>query len=199
MTSQVYQTQDWINSFLGELPQGRLWDKSLDSPLYQVVASLMPNIAALSDDATNLIVDAFPATTVDLLPEWQATLGMPDACSIGQNLTLLQAQQQVLARFIGAGGQSVPFLIAYALALGYAITITEYSTFKAGTGKAGGIITSAGIAFSWLVTLPAQQILYFLAGSSTAGQKLETVENQIIQCELQRICPAHTNLFFQLT
>ncbi len=195
MTQQIYSEQDYLNSFLTLLPTGRIWQKTADSNLYQAIASLIPTISRLSDTATELLTDSFIGTTNELLPEWQSSLGLPDPC-LPATATFEEQRAQAIARFIGVEGQSVPFLIAYAANLGFVITITEYTTFKAGTGKAGGQITSAAIAFAWTINLPSQTIIYFRAGSAKAGQKLAVLVGDVLQCEITDIQPAHTNVFY---
>ncbi|WP_197520275.1 putative phage tail protein, partial [Paraburkholderia tropica] len=48
--------------------------------------------------ANYLLIDSFPPTAYELLPEWESTLGLPDPCA-GEAPTIPQRQAQVLARF----------------------------------------------------------------------------------------------------
>ena len=79
----------------------------------------------------NLVVDAFPATTVELLPEWENTLGLPDPCA-GPSPTLGQRIAQVVARLTDSGGQSVAYFVELARRLGYDITVTQYAPSRFG-------------------------------------------------------------------
>jgi uncharacterized protein YmfQ (DUF2313 family) len=191
----TYQLNDYLNGFLNLMPTGRIWDKDPDSNMVKAITPLIPTYQRLSDRAVELIAEAFVPTTAELLNPWQLSLGLPDKCLSANAPTSVQRQQAV-ARFIGLGGLSVNHYLAYAAALGYSITITQYATFKAGSGKAGGLICSPGMAFSWLVTSPPSAVLYFKAGSGTAGQKLETILDNILQCEFDSIKPAGTTAYY---
>ncbi|MFL9997985.1 DUF2313 domain-containing protein [Paraburkholderia sediminicola] len=61
-------------------------------------------------------------------------------------------RQQVVAKLIGAGGQSIPYFVALAAALGYAVTVTElyvHTVIRPVTAPIAG----PDWAFAWLVTI----------------------------------------------
>jgi uncharacterized protein YmfQ (DUF2313 family) len=64
---------------------------------------------ALDARAGQLIPDAFPCSTVELLPEWEATLGLPDPCVQPPLTTLQQRQAAVCAKLVARG---VPFFFS---------------------------------------------------------------------------------------
>jgi uncharacterized protein YmfQ (DUF2313 family) len=142
-----------------------------------------------------LLVDAFPATAVELLPEWESTLGLPDPCA-GESPTLQGRQQQVVARLTNSGGQSVPYFIAYAQTLGYTVTVTEFAPFRAGQSRAGQPTGTQDWFFTWQINAPLNTITYFRAGQAGADQPLASWGNAVLQCELMAIKPAHTYLNF---
>jgi uncharacterized protein YmfQ (DUF2313 family) len=140
----------------------------------------------------------FPATTVQLLPEWQLSLGLPDPCA-GSDPTLQQEQQQILARFIAGGGQSADYYIQFAATLGYTITITEFAPFRAGINAAGQPVNGEAWAWAWEINGPTIQLEYFTVGSSSVGMPLASaVGGNALECELSRLSPAHTVLIFNL-
>ncbi|MBM6414851.1 YmfQ family protein, partial [Lacticaseibacillus paracasei] len=124
-----------------------------------------------------LIVEANPSTTTELLPEWEETMGLPDPCA-GPAPTIDQRRAQVLARFANSGGQSIPFFIAYALTLGYAITITVYTPYTFGMVFGLPMYGDAFI-FAWTVNAP-----------------LAAEANNVLECEFERLKPAHTTVNF---
>jgi uncharacterized protein YmfQ (DUF2313 family) len=189
-----YSQQDYLNTFLNLLPQGRLWDKEPGSPMYQAIASLILTISRLSDSASNLLTDSFIGTTDFLLPEWQASLGLPDECQPA-NATFIQQRNQAIARFIGVGGQSVSFIIQYAATLGFDISVTEYTNFHVGSSKAGSKL--GNLAFSWLITAPAELVDYFKVGSSKVCEKLVSLDSDVLVCEISAIQPAHSLVYYQ--
>jgi uncharacterized protein YmfQ (DUF2313 family) len=192
----VLSQQDYADVLSALAPQGRAWPSDATSVVQQVFAALAPTPFRAFDRASNLLTDAFPPTTVELLPEWQASLGLPDPCA-GPSPILSVEQQQVLARFIAGGGQSVAFFISFALTLGMVITITQFAPFRAGVSTAGDPANDEAWAFAWQVNAPAVMETFFTVGNSTIGQPLVTLDGtDVLQCELQRLSPAHTKLIF---
>jgi uncharacterized protein YmfQ (DUF2313 family) len=191
----AFSVADYLAAFLRLLPRGRAWALNLATTATQVCAGLMAGYARNNARAAALVADAFPGTTVELLPEWEASLGLPDLCETDPQ-TLAQRRRAVTARLAGAGGQSVPFFENLCLALGYEVTITEYTaTFRAGHATAG---TPCGDAFvdAWTVNGPTFTTNRFTAGGSAAGEPLQTWGNTALQCMLTRLKPAHTAVLF---
>jgi uncharacterized protein YmfQ (DUF2313 family) len=47
----------------------------------QVLYGLAKSYERETARANNLLVDSFPLTTYELLPEWESSLGLPDPCA----------------------------------------------------------------------------------------------------------------------
>ena len=189
-----YAAADYLAAFLADLPRGRAWPRWPGSVLSTVCAALVAVYARHNSRAVALVVDAFPTTTLELLPEWEATLGLPGQCDLGPQ-TLQQRQRAVASRFVASGGQSIPYFTAVAAALGYDITVTEFASFVAGRGRAG---TPCGDAFAnaWQINAPGYTVLNFRAGASTAGEPLASWGNTTLQCVMRSLAPAHTTVLF---
>ena len=163
--------------------------------MVQTLAALAPTYARNTARAANLLVDAFPSTTIELLPEWQSSLGLPDPCAPASPL-LSQEQAQVVARLTGRGkNQSQAFFINFAATLGYPITITQFAPFVVGRSAAGEPLYDAGWANAWQVNAPTFTVDYFAVGDA-ANEPLASWGGTVLQCELQRLAPAHTVLVF---
>ncbi len=191
MSAPNYMASDFLTALQNLMPRGLAWPRDPTSVMAQVMAGLCPTWARHTQHNNDLLVDAFPATTVQLLPEWEAALGLPDPCAgPAPNLQLRQAQ--VLARFAGSGGQSVPYIVSYAAALGYAITVSEFTPFHVGQQSMGDPLGTQDWAFSWTANAPSITTTMFRAGQSAANEALETWGNTVLGCELLLIKPAHT-------
>jgi uncharacterized protein YmfQ (DUF2313 family) len=108
------------------LPRGRVWTREDEGTQAAVLDALAITAEGLDSEALTLIAAAFPATADQLLPEWDETLGLPDAC-FGPFTSQDENRQQVVAKLIGAGGQSIAYFESLAASLGYTITIKEFS------------------------------------------------------------------------
>ena len=186
---------DFLAAFQRLMPRGPIWPRDLDATQTQVLSALQPTYVRSTNAANALLVDAFPATAVNLLPEWENTLGLPDPCA-GIDPLISDRQAHVVARLTSRGGNmSQDYYTSFAKKLGYDITITQYAPFRAGVSRAGQPAYGEDWAFVWQVNAPSFTINYFCAGDA-AGEPLATWGSTALQCELQRIAPAHTTLIF---
>lgn len=142
-----------------------------------------------------LLVDAFPVTTTELLPEWEETLGLPDPCA-GEAPTTAARRAQVIARIKALGGQSEAYFIAFAASLGYSITISEFTPFRMGQQRMGDQLGGPDWAFAWSIHSPYVSEIFFQTGLSAMGDALASWNNNVLECEMATIKPAHTVLIF---
>lgn len=195
MSNPIYSADDYRDAFLALLPRGRAWPRTPGSVQYLVAQGLTMVYARLTADARQLLVGAFPATAYAMLPEWEAALGLPDP-NLGPLQTVQQRQAQVLARFAGVGGQSIPYLIAFAKNLGYTITITEYAPARVGRARVGQPLYGPAWAHALGVNAPLYTITQSRVGAAAVGEPLRVWANAPLQVELTEMKPAHTELMF---
>lgn len=195
MTIPVYSADDFTTALTGLLPRGRVWPRDPGSVMVRTVACLAPMYARTAAAAINLLASAFPATATDLIPEWQETLGLPDPCA-GEAATIAQQRQQIVARLTDSGGQSAPYFVQLAGALGYTVTVTNDAPFRCGQSRAGHHVGNHDWFFAWAVHAPAFTTVPFLVGQSTAGEPLVTFGNAVLECELAARAPAQSILKF---
>lgn len=177
---------------LALLPRGRAWPRDAASVQHQVASGLAPTFGRLDARAQALLVDAFPAFTVELLPEWEASLGLPDRCE-GEFQTLEQRRAQVLSRLVDGGGQSIAYFTGVLDRLGYTgATITEYAPFRAGVSAVGMPLTGDDWWFAWNINLPDLRVFRFHADQSAVGEPLVSYSDLSVFCVIAAIKPAHT-------
>lgn len=190
----MYSVSDYAKALLNLLPQGRLWDKTPVSNLSSLMTALAGAPSRVDARGQQLIAEAFPSTTNELLAEWEATLGLPDACS-GAGQTPDQRRALVVARFTDDGSQSVPYLTAYAASIGFEIDIIEFAPFRLGASSCGDPITGPEAPFLWQVRAPGTTTTLFQMGQNAMGDALGTFGNQPLSCAMSSRKPAHTQLF----
>nr|WP_314638127.1 putative phage tail protein [uncultured Pseudomonas sp.] len=195
MPKPSFTSADFTSALLGLLPRGRVWPKELSSVHAQAVSCYAPTFQRISDSALGLLVDAFPATTVNLLGEWELTLGLPDPCA-GISPTFQGRRNQVVARFTNSGGQSIQFFESFALGLGYIVTVTQYAPFRCGQSACGQQLGGEDWFFTWAINSALNTITYFRTGQSAMGDPLASWGNSVLECELSEAKPAHTILQF---
>ena len=191
-----FTLDDWLTQFQALLPEGEVWPRERDARQTQALRPLMGTYQRLTYRDGFLLADAFPTLTNELLPEWELTLGLPDPCT-PLNPTVAQRRAAVAAKVAAQGGQSVPYFISVAAALGFTVTVDEFAPFRAGISTAGSPAYGPDWAHTWLINVPSTDTFrYFRADNSAAGDALESWGNAEMQCRLSKIAPAHTILIF---
>ena len=124
----VYDATDFQQAMLRLLPRGRVWRRDPGSMLSALLLALAPTYVRSMASAAQVLIDASPATTQNLLAEWEASLGLPDACTAA-NPSVEQRQAAVRAKWGARGSLTIGYFVALAANLGFAITITEFTPF----------------------------------------------------------------------
>lgn len=179
-------------------PPGLAWPReptTIFQRFWRVIADALVAVHARTGVLTER--EAFPPISVELLPDWERVLGLPDPC-LGPNPSTPARQAAVAARLSSAGGQSVPYFEALAVLLGGSITVTEYVPFRLGVDHFGDPLRVAAWAYIWTVTLSTGSLFRFELGVSHFGEPLWQISSGPIQCEIQRLKPAHTQVNFAL-
>lgn len=196
MAEPVFTQTDFLHALQALLPRGRAWPRDSDAIQAQTLSGLASEFANVANRGSALIVDAFPASTEELLPEWEDALGLPDPCA-GPAPTIADRRAQVVARFASGAGQSVPYFINLAMLLGYTITIIEYAPFRFGINHFGDPMCGVAWANAWTVRNPTITPSFFQFGLSAFGDFFADWGNTVLQCEFARLKPAHTTVNFQ--
>jgi uncharacterized protein YmfQ (DUF2313 family) len=195
MSAPEYSAANYLAALQALMPRGRVWPRDADATMTKALSGLTPIYERQNARSNQLLVDAFPPSTLELLIEWEETLGLPDPCA-GLAPTVAQRRAQVVARLIAVGGQSAPYYIAYALALGYVITITNFAPARVGILRAGDPLRGPAWAHAWQVNAPLNTVQRMQVGTGRAGDALAYWSNAVLECALREVMPAHTVLIF---
>jgi uncharacterized protein YmfQ (DUF2313 family) len=177
MTAPQYSTQQLTEQFMTLLLRGDCWPKDKNSNFYALAYSLMTIMQVMTSNAAMVLNQSRPDKVFNMIEEWNESLGLPDEC-LGANLTIAQQQAQILAKFLGTGGQNKAFYISYAALLGYTIQIEEFLPWLVGINRPGMPVPSSNAGNVWVVHV------------STSGPA------PILECEIKRIIPAQTTVLF---
>ncbi len=177
----------------GLLPRGAAWTRDSAAKLTQLLAGMAVELSRLDARGDDLINEALPDTTLELLDRWEAVAGLPGECT-GPLETIEQRRAALVMRLATVGAQSRQYFIDLAASLGYSVTITEFSPFQVGS-SAGDELTGGDWLHAWRVNAPETTVRAFIAGAS-AGEALQTWGNALLECAISRVKPAHTVLIF---
>jgi uncharacterized protein YmfQ (DUF2313 family) len=196
----MYNSTNYLRLLQSLLPKGKAWTRHEDSRLKQVLEGEAEEFARIDIRSVDLIRERDTRKTLELITEHEADFGLPDACGI-EATTLTERRNILHTKLITLGQQDKQYFIDLAAALGYTITITEHQPFWAGVGCAGDPCGDQEVIFHWTVsTLLAAEIIYFMAGSGSAGDPLVKQPSlQLLECTINKYKPAHTTVAFVYT
>lgn len=183
------------------LPTGWVWESKnrKGSNLSRLLSAMAEEYARIDERTMDLIKESNPATTFELLPDWERVFGLPDECAPEETLTLQQRRQRILQLLTTRGGQNKSFYQTLASQFGFDVDVIEVSDqppFRAGQGRAGDRLTNGIWRYAFIVQAPADSIVRFRAGISTAGERLLLVQNSTLQCLIEKYKPAHAVAIF---
>ena len=179
----AFSAGDFTDAVLNLLPSGPVWPKEPGSVQAQVAAGLAPSCVRLTARAAALLNDAPVGTCVERLPEWEATLGLPDPCA-GASPTLQQRQRSIDAAIAARGGQSIPYALSLLTALGRSGTAIEYAPARVDLWSPEMPLYGPEWAYAWEIVVDAIQ----------DGSEDLVATDAVVRCNLERMCPAHTKL-----
>ena len=193
---------DYAAALLGMLPVGRIWPRDLDTNQWRTASAMVPAWVRNEARARILLGDAFPATALELLPDWEASLGLPDPCA-GAQPTVELRRVAVRSRLTARGGQSVPYFQAVAALLGYGVVagsgasvwIEEFRPFRFGQ-PFGRPLAGPAWAHAWRVHAAGLAVRPFRFGVNRMGEPFATWGDKDFECALRALAPAHTVLGF---
>lgn len=178
------------------LPQGFAWPRQADAALTRLLLAWADEMARIDGRAARLIEEADPRTAVELLADWERVAGLPDPCvaALGIEQTAAQRRAALAAKLASGGGQSAAYYIALAARLGYTITITEHETFTV-RSKVCDPLNDLPWRFTFTVNAPLDTVRRFTVRSAVADP-LAAWGNELLECVISRLKPAHTHVLF---
>ncbi|EOU3080263.1 YmfQ family protein [Yersinia enterocolitica] len=191
-----YSVNEYTAAIQSLMPGGLVWPKISGGVQTSTLRALARSYQRSDEDARDLLDAAFPSTATAMLPEWEATLGLPDLCAIGEIDSIIQRQRAVVSKLFGIGGQSVAYFTRIAGAMGYTISITQYRQACSGMSVCGDAINGEEWPFTWLITAPETTINYAQCGLTYCGDPLRSWGNKQLECRLTVLNPSHTILKF---
>jgi uncharacterized protein YmfQ (DUF2313 family) len=170
-------------------------------------------LAEVHERARDLDRELDPRGAEELLPEWEAFLGLPDAC-VGEVDGLSQRRAAVVSRIAETGGQTPEYFVELAARFGFEVQVVEHVVATTGWATAGqametdgnpalcGTATCGdqlGLMLGWSATWDVVASNFSeqaaTAGSSV-GLPLRTWGNALLECVIRRAAPAHTLVRF---
>lgn len=190
---------DYLSQLQALLPQGPAWPREASALLTRLLDALSNEFARVDGRAQQLIDEADPRTTYEMLADWERVVGLPDTCVAlaGVTFTVDQRRAALLSKLSGIGGQSRAYFIEIAARLGFTITITEFHEWNVGDDVEAALNGTAW-NFAWQVNAPLNTVIEWNV-ESDVEMPFSVWGNEQLQCAMNRNKPAHTVVLFAYT
>lgn len=153
----------------------------------------------LQKSAVDLLQIIEPATSNTMLSDWERLCGIKTDYSNNYQARV----KRVIAKLNAIGGLSIPYFKRIAESIGYRIEIKEFSPLANDLPTTGDLVqfrneARDNLIFMWRVSVlnGDDNIVYFRAGSSFAGNHLVEFGDPIIEEFFRDLKPAHTYCYF---
>lgn len=177
-------------------PPGAALSREPDSTFANLVEALAAELARCDGRAGDLVEEADPRTTYELLADWERVCGLPGPCS-HLYATVQERREAVVLALTALGGASRAYFEEVAATIGVAATVEEFPPFRADYSAAGDAAADhPDWAHTWMLHGPEVVVRPFRAGQGVAGERLRTWGHERLECEINRLAPAHTIVLF---
>ncbi|HSH72333.1 MAG TPA: putative phage tail protein [Methylophilaceae bacterium] len=189
------ETDDYLAQLRELLPPGPAWPRDNDSLLTKLLTGWAEEFARIDARADDLVDEADPRTTSELLPDWERVVGLPDPC-VTVNQSVDQRRAALVSKLTSIGGQSRQYFLDLAFSLGYiGSSIEEYRPFNC-TDDCNDALYSELDRFVWTLFLPSNSGIYIMNCNSACNSPLQAWGDEVIECRVNRYKPAHTKAIF---
>lgn len=177
------------------LPKGLIWNREEGSTLTNFLLALADELSRVDGRSEDLLTESDPRVTTELLTDFEKEYALPDDCFV-PGKSIQQRRVDVFSRLITVGQQDKNYFIELAAALGFVVTITEFTPFWCGFGGSGDECGEVTNIFQWRINYIVTNGGGFGRGF---GPGFDIAENDLeaMQCYLTKLKPAHTKLFFK--
>lgn len=153
----------------------------------------------LQKSAVDLLQIIEPATSNTVLSDWERLCGIKTDYTNNYQARV----KRVIAKLNAIGGLSIPYFKRIAESIGYRIEIKEFSPLANDLPTTGDLAqfrneARDNLIFMWRVSVlnGDDNIVYFRAGTSFAGNHLVEFGDPIIEEFFRDLKPAHTYCYF---
>ncbi len=186
---------DYLDQLQSFLPQGPAWPRGRDDELTHFLYAWAEEFARVDARIEDLVNEADPRTTSELLGDWERVVGLPDPC-VTTEQSVDQRRAALVSKLTSMGGQSRQYFLDLAAALGYVGSyIEEYRPFNC-TDDCNDALYSESDRFVWTIFLPSTSGIFIMNCESACNSPLQTWGDEVIECRINRYKPAHTKVIF---
>jgi uncharacterized protein YmfQ (DUF2313 family) len=175
-------------------PPGAALPSQNDTTWARLLGALGIELSRIDGRMGQLINEAFPYTTYELLTDWERVTGLPDTC-VTEEQTVEQRQRAVALRLSTVGGASAQYFINLAAEIGFTIEVETFVAMTTDTGYVEEPVYSDDWVYVFIIHAPEVTVEY-LNVEGAVGERLVTFGNEALECAINRVKPAHMTAVF---
>jgi uncharacterized protein YmfQ (DUF2313 family) len=178
-------------------PTGAAWPRAVSSGFHKLFEAIAEEFVRFDTRlGVDLVNEADPQTTSELLTDWERIVRLPDDLQTELGPTVSQRRRDILRKLTFRGGQSRQFFVDLAAAFGYTVTIEETFPFRAGRNRAGDRCYDVDWIHHWRVKSDGEVSNWFRAGSGRSGDRIRTWSNDALEAVIGSAKPGQTVVHF---
>lgn len=189
----------WLTALQALLPPGAALTREPEAVLTKLLAAIAAQFSAAAAHADDLRRQSSdPRSAAAMLPDWERMLGLPDDCSAGLDLSVVERQRMAFARLTEQGGQSREYFIALAEAYGEPnCTIDDGFAPMTCNSHCNDALYSAADRFVWRLNVPRPvDQVEAMNCNSHCNDALASFSLSLAECPINERKPAHTTVIF---
>ena len=184
---------DYLQQLMALKPSGRAWPDDPNARQNQTLAALAEAFARLDGRALGLFAELDPKRAFEMLGDFERNYGLPEACQVTPD-TLAGRRAALHEKVTRQGQQSRAYFIELARLLGFTITITEYDAHTV-QSAVNQPLHHETWRFLWRVNAPKETVQRKTVQSGV-NEAFQTFGNDLLECVINRLRPAHTRVIF---
>ncbi len=180
--------EEYAQQLANLLPPGPALAAEPGSEMAELLDRLGKFLTGTHRRAEQLLDEAIPWYALELLPEWEASLGLPDSCNVGPP-TLAERRASLAAKLTDAGGARIARFVQIAATLGYPGASTQRFAAHTCEFSCEAPIYSEDWRFTWQLKVPVTVRVADSTCESGTEEPIRVWGNSRLSCVLARECP----------
>jgi len=185
----------YLAQLMATLPTGEVWPREADTNLSRFMESPAAELARVDGRAADLIEEADPRTTAEMLTDWERVAALPDPCT-GPLDSIEARRARLVQKLTTVGSQSRAYFIGLATGLGYVDPwIDEFRPYLCTSDCQYSLFTDPW-RYAWRLNLREETLEHVFTAQSGCSEALRSWGDEILECVIEQLMPAYTHVLF---
>lgn len=189
--------ENYLQQLQSLLLRGKAWTREAGTNMTSLLAGIAEEFARTDARVDQLLNEADPRSTNEMLADWERVADLPDPCANELGNTVDLRRTLLTFKLTNIGGQNKQFYVELAARLGYTVTITEFKKHTVGQ-RVNDPLNGIAWVFTWRINAAINTVRKANVGSRV-NEPLAIWGNEILECNISRLKPAHTHVQFAYT